>query len=112
MWEDSRYCWVVLCKNHWFHVRKNLFFRHRIPLAETDAVMPRPILEGRFTVRCDECGKEYHYKPSDVRRFEQEPPASFTPHPLFRDEDAGTHSVVAEPPTKAASAAAGGKSSR
>ncbi len=33
MWEDSRYFCVDLCKNHWFHVRRNLFFRHRIPLA-------------------------------------------------------------------------------
>jgi len=107
MWEDGRYFWVVLCKNYWFHVRKNLFFRHRIPLAETDAVMPLPILKDRFTVRCDECGKEYRYKPSDLLRFEQEPPESFTPHPLFRDEATGTDSVVAEPTTKAASA--GGK---
>src|SRR5947207_1812117 len=30
MWEDSRYCWVVICKNHWFHVRQNIFFGHRI----------------------------------------------------------------------------------
>ena len=34
MWKDANYCWVVLCKNHWFHVRKNLFFRHKIPLAQ------------------------------------------------------------------------------
>jgi hypothetical protein len=31
MWEDANYCWVVLCKNYWFHVRQNFFFRHRIP---------------------------------------------------------------------------------
>ncbi len=24
MWVDSHYCWVVLCKNHWYHVPKNL----------------------------------------------------------------------------------------
>ena len=63
MWEDSRYFWVVLCKNHWFHLRKNLFFRHRIPLAETDAVAARPAVDCRFKVRCDECGKEYVYNP-------------------------------------------------
>jgi len=85
MWVDSHYCWVVLCKNHWFHVRKNLFFRHRIPLAETDPVGTRPSIEGRFSVPCDECRKEYFYKPSDVLKFEQELPDSFTPHPLFRD---------------------------
>jgi hypothetical protein len=85
MWVDSHYCWVVLCKNHWFHLRQNLFFRHRIPLAETDPVAPRPSLEGRFRVRCDDCRKEYSYKPSEVLKHEQELPGSFTPHPQFRD---------------------------
>jgi hypothetical protein len=84
MWEDSDYCWVVLCKNHWFHVRRNLFSSHRIALGETDAVAPLPPLDDLFTVRCDECGKEYLYKPSEVRRYEQELPESFVPHPLFR----------------------------
>jgi hypothetical protein len=85
MWVDSHYCWVVLCKNQWFHLRQNLFFRHRIPLAETDPLAPPPSLRGRFNVRCDLCGKEYRYKPSEVLRFEQELPDSFTPHPLFRN---------------------------
>jgi hypothetical protein len=84
MWEDSNYCWVVLCKNTWFHFRQSLFSSHRIPLGETDAVMSLPALDGPFRVRCDDCGKEYLYKPSDVRRYEQELPASFTPHPLFQ----------------------------
>jgi hypothetical protein len=84
MWEDSSYCWVVLCKNRWFHYRQTLFTSHRIPLSETDAVMSLPTLEGRFPVRCDDCGREYLYKSSDVRRYEQELPESFTPHPLFR----------------------------
>ncbi len=87
MWEDSRYFWVVLCKNHWFHLWKNLYFRHRIPLGETDAITPRPPIDCRFRVRCDECGKEYVYKPSEVRRSGHEPTELFTPHPLFRDED-------------------------
>jgi hypothetical protein len=85
MWVDSHYCWVVLCKNHWFHLRQNLFFRHRIPLAEADPVATRPSLEDRFRVRCDDCRKEYFYKPSEVLKFEIELPDSFTPHPLFRD---------------------------
>jgi hypothetical protein len=85
MWVDSHYCWVVLCKNHWFHLRQNLFFRHRIPLAETDPVSPRPSLEGRFRVQCDDCRKEYFCKPSEVLKYEQELSDSFTPHPLFRD---------------------------
>ena len=86
MWEDSRYCWLVLCKNHWFHLRHNLVFRHRILLAETDAVASRPPVDRPFKVRCDECGKEYVYKPAEVLKSALEPPASFTPHPLFRDE--------------------------
>ena len=85
MWADSHYVWVVLCKNHWGHLRVNLFYRHRIPLAETDPVDPRPVLNGPFRVRCDSCRKEYLYKPSEVLRFEQELPDNFTPHPLFRD---------------------------
>ena len=85
MWVDSHYCWVVLCKNHWYHVPKNLYFRHRIPLAESDPVAPRPSLEGRFRVRCDDCRKEYFYKPSEVLKSELELPDFFIPHPLFRD---------------------------
>jgi hypothetical protein len=33
-----------------------------------------------------------------VLRFEQEPPESFTPHPLFRDEGTGPHPDVAGRP--------------
>jgi hypothetical protein len=85
MWVDSHYCWVVLCKNHWFHLQQNPFFRHRIPLAETDPVTPLPTLQGRFRVRCDDCRKEYFYKPSDVLKSELELPDSYTPHPLLRE---------------------------
>ena len=96
MWEDNRYFWVVLCKHKWFHARQSLsiFFRHRIPLGETDALSNCPIAAS-FTVRCDQCGKESVYKPSDVMRFElNEPPTTFTPHPLFRPrEDAGDSST-------------------
>jgi hypothetical protein len=86
MWEDNGYCWVVLCKNSWFHNRQNLFTKHRIPLAETDAYSQPPTLESSFLVRCDTCHKEYLYKPSDVLRHDQELPASFVPHPLFQME--------------------------
>jgi hypothetical protein len=86
-WEDSSYCWVVVCKNHWVHRRPNIFHVHRIPLVETDAVTPRPKIDRPILVRCDLCLKEYAYKPSEVLRYEQEVPESFTPHPLFRVED-------------------------
>jgi serine/threonine protein kinase len=85
MWVDSNYCWVVVCKNDWFHRRPNVFNVHRIPLAETDAVSPRPRLDKPFAVRCDECGKESMYQSSDVLRYEMEAPASFVAHPLFCD---------------------------
>jgi serine/threonine protein kinase len=85
MWVDSDYCWVVVCKNNWFHRRYNFFNVHRIPLGETDAVLPRPTIDKPFGVRCDECGKEYLYRPSDVLKYEMEAPASFVAHPLFRD---------------------------
>jgi len=84
-WEDCSYFWVVVCKNHWFHRRRNLFHVHRIPLGQTDAVSPRPIT-GTFLVRCNDCGKEYLYEQSDVLRYEQDVPEPFTPHALFREE--------------------------
>jgi serine/threonine protein kinase len=85
LWVDSNYCWVVVCKNNWFHRRPNIFNVHRVPLGETDAVLPRPPIDKGLAIRCDECGKEYTYKPSEVLRYEMEVPAFFVPHPLFRD---------------------------
>ena len=82
MWQDIHYTWIVLCKNYLFHMRQNLFFRHRIPLAYTDPFSPVPDLEGPFKVQCDDCGKTYVYKPSNVMRYEGEVP-KFTTHPLF-----------------------------
>ena len=84
MWEDSDYCWVVLCKNHMFHLMKNFLFRHRIPLGFADAYMSVPPLNGPFSVKCDVCGAVYSYEPSEVMRVEQDLPDSFKPHPLFR----------------------------
>jgi hypothetical protein len=81
---DSNYCWVVICKNNPFH-HPNTFNVHRIPPGETDTVGPRPSMRKPFAVRCDECGGEYTYKPSEVLRYEMDVPSSFVPHPLFRD---------------------------
>jgi len=86
MWEDSNYCWVVLCKNHMFHLMKNFLFKHRIPLGFSDAYMSVPHLNGPFSVKCDVCGAMYSYEPSEVLRVEQDLPDSFKPHPLFRGE--------------------------
>jgi hypothetical protein len=67
-------------------MRQNIFFRHRIPLSQTDAVSALPPLSKPFTVQCDECRKTYTYEPEDVRKVELEPPDSFKPHPLFRED--------------------------
>jgi len=98
MWVDSNYCWVVVCKNNWFHRRPNIFNVHRIPLGQTDAVLPRPEIDKPFAVRCDECGKEYVYQPSGVLRYEMEVPGSFVPHPLFRDSLPTDQGESAPPP--------------
>lgn len=84
MAEDGEYCWIVICKNHRFHNRENLFSGHRIVLGETDAYSPQPALDGELTVRCDECGKEYFYKPKEVLRAQLDTPGDFRPHPLFQ----------------------------
>ena len=84
MYDDKQYYWVVICRNHWFHRRKNLFFGHTIPLAEADSYSPPPRLDSRFSVRCDDCGKEYLYQPKDLLRAELEPLAEFEAHPLFQ----------------------------
>ena len=81
-WQDITYSWVVLCKNYFFHMRQNFFFRHRIPLAYTDPYSPVPEIDGPFEVRCDNCGKTYVYKRGDLRRYEGEVP-KFETHPLF-----------------------------
>jgi hypothetical protein len=85
MWEDSSYCWVVVCKNNLYHIPRNFISRHKIVLAEADTVAGRPALKGPFKVRCDMCGKEYAYQLCDVFGIEKDIPQGFVPHPLFRD---------------------------
>lgn len=80
---NNNYCWVVFCKNRWFHLLHNIFFRHKILLGLTDDFAPLPALDERFLVRCDVCGMEYLYKPSEVRRSEQAIPEGCTLHPRF-----------------------------
>lgn len=84
-WSESSYCWVVICKNVRFHRHANVNSGHKIPLGETDAVTSPPAITAPFIAMCDECGKEYSYKPEEVLRLELAIPEPFTPHPLFRD---------------------------
>ena len=81
-WENSSYCWVVICKNAKAHHQTNLMFGHKIPLAETDAYESMPV-SGPFYVRCDECGEEYSYEPEEVLRVELQLPENFATHPRF-----------------------------
>jgi len=82
-WENPSYCWVVICKNTKAHRDTNVMFGHKIPLGETDAFEHLPVSEP-FVVRCDECGDDRSYEPSEVLRLELALPESFTPHPRFR----------------------------
>ena len=86
-WDDEGcpYSWVVICKNTRFHNRQNQFVGHKIILGESDSVAARPALPRRFPVLCDECGKIYCYRYSDVARFQAEIPESFVAHPLFHE---------------------------
>jgi len=68
MWEDANYCWVVLCKNHWFHILQNIFFRHRIPLGQTDAVTPLPLSANTSRSGAMRAEKRYTYKPEGAKR--------------------------------------------
>lgn len=84
-WEDASYCWVVICKNKRFHRRVGEAFANKIPLAETDAVSPKPDVSAPFLVRCPDCGGEYSYRPDEVLKVELGVVDSFTPHPLFQE---------------------------
>jgi hypothetical protein len=81
---DRDYFWVVLCKNQRFHHKGNTSYSHQIALGETDAYSPMPLLTQKVTVRCDDCGEEYAYKPADILRNIIAVPTGFVPHPLFR----------------------------
>lgn len=83
-WESPVYAWVVICRNVKVHHHVNVNAGHKIPLAETDAFSTPPAISDSFTVRCDDCGKEYDYEPDEVLRVELTVPDNFTPHPLFR----------------------------
>ena len=84
MFEERDYFWVVLCKNHRFHHKGNTSYAHQIVLGETDAYSPLPMLTQTVTVRCDSCGEEYSYKPTEILRNVVEIPTEFVAHPMFR----------------------------
>ena len=79
MSERPNYWWIVTCKNHLFHQQREY------PFAPTDAFAPLPTIDDQFLVRCDEWGKTYTYRPSEVWRSEQELPHTFKLHRLFQD---------------------------
>jgi len=83
MWEDNSYCWVVLCKNNCFTIER-IYSPSMVSAWRDRCLHTCAGSESSFTVRCDECHKEYLYKPSDVLRHDRELPASFIPHPLFQ----------------------------
>jgi hypothetical protein len=87
VWNTRPYFWVVTCKNHYFHQKENLNYRHHILLAETDFYASLPTLPDQIKVRCDSCGKEYSYTRNEMLRAEVDIPDSFTPHPLFPSAD-------------------------
>jgi hypothetical protein len=84
MLTERDYFWVVLCKNHRFHHKGNTSYSHQIALGETDAYSPLPMLTQNMTVRCDNCGEEYSYRPADILRNIIEIPNEFVPHPMFK----------------------------
>lgn len=83
MGEQDQYFWAVLCKNHRFHKQQNLFFAHKIVLAEADAFIPPPEVQSELKIRCDDCGQEYSYQSKELVRIVLAYPPSFMPHPLF-----------------------------
>jgi len=60
------------------------FEGHQIPLRQTDSLETLPIVNDSLPVYCSDCGKEYVYKASEIRKSRYKGPVSFTPHPLFQ----------------------------
>ena len=85
-WDEScSYAWAVICKNSRHHHRQNQVVGHKILLGESDSFESLPALPWRFPVRCDDCGRISCYRPSEVLRYQAEPPESFAAHPFFRN---------------------------
>jgi hypothetical protein len=103
MWDEANgeYYWIVLCKNQHYHLKQSQAAGHPILLGETDSVSPPPLLEMNFEAACDDCGKVYTYNPRELLRYETEPPASFSAHPLFADFDSipGTQQTITPVPS-------------
>jgi hypothetical protein len=90
-WEDASYCWVVICKNKRFHRHAGADIGYKIPLAETDAVSPKPDISAPFPARCPDCIEEYSYMPGE----EAEPIPPGAPSSLPRRAPARV-----QPPTR------------
>ncbi|SRR5258708_9165937 len=76
-WSSARIIGFTFGRIYFSGAESRLGRQTPLPLAHVSIAL--------FRVRCDECGKEHVYKPSEVLRSDQEPAESFTPHPLFRD---------------------------
>lgn len=76
--------WVATCKNTEYHVQKNPFHGHRIPVGKTDAHSPLPAVHGTIDIQCDDplCGRTYSYTGPEINRWYGDLPA-FLSHPLF-----------------------------
>ncbi|PYT57679.1 MAG: hypothetical protein DMG35_19835 [Acidobacteria bacterium] len=80
--DEQQHYWVVTCKNVAYHQEKNPFALHRIRLAKTEVGARHRDHVGRFSVMCDDCGKQFTYEAPEVIMWIG-PPVLFMPHPLF-----------------------------
>src|SRR5437879_257124 len=87
-------CGKIALISGWCSAKTTGFMLGRIFFLDTKSYLqrqtPSPLaLLSTVPSRSDatSAGRSNVYKPSEVLRVEHEPPESFTPHPLFRDED-------------------------
>lgn len=85
-WTRATYFWVVICRNTKVHKSENAMIGHKIALAKTDVFESLPV-RVVLLVKCDGCGEECIFKPSELLRLEMERPEHFTPHPRFAERE-------------------------
>jgi hypothetical protein len=84
MWEDRQYCWVVFCKNWLFHLRQNIFHRHRIPLGFSDGITRRPPIDARFRRSATCAARNTSANPLKWCDTNRSRPSLFSHIPYFR----------------------------